>query len=137
MASVDRMSWDFAIRADQSIGCYRHCIWRCGRPGLVVMMEHQHIFMLLMEGVFVFKEGINSALEHECTGFVEDNGTDSVPIRGESPEDSHCLVFITEGVTKRTQLKSDVFHILNLHRYVILGLNVILPKLRSKHGHGC
>src|SRR5260370_4653999 len=103
------MSQDFAIRADQPIGCSRHHIWRHRRLGLVVMMDHQHIFMLLPEGVFVFEEGINSALKCECTGFVEDNRMDSVPIRGESLEDSHFLLFITEGVTKGTQLKSNIF----------------------------
>ena len=36
---------------------------------------------------------------------------------GGSLEDSHCLVFITEGVTERTQLKSNIFHVLNLHGY--------------------
>ena len=48
------------------------------------MMDHKYTVMLLPEGGFMFKKGINGALKHERAGFIENDGMDGVPISGES-----------------------------------------------------
>src|SRR5260370_18345079 len=55
MACVYRVTRDFTIRAYHLIGSSVHCIWRCGRPGFLVMTDHKYTFMLLLEVGFMFK----------------------------------------------------------------------------------
>ncbi len=59
-------------------------IWRCRRSGFAIMTDHKYTVMLLLEGSFMFKKSINGALKCEWARFIEDDGTDGVPISGES-----------------------------------------------------
>ena len=53
---------------DRLLGSFQLCTCGCRRPGFPVMADHKNIFMLLLEGVFMFKEGISGALALECEG---------------------------------------------------------------------
>src|SRR5258706_11401384 len=92
--------------------------------------------LILFQGVLIFKERVNGALECEWAGLIEDDRADQAPLRGKCHQNTHSLVLLTQGITETAQFKSNTLNLLHLSCDISIQKHAVHPKLGSQHGQG-
>src|SRR5258708_39565231 len=75
--------------------------------------------LILFQGVLIFKERVNGALECEWAGLIEDDRADQAPLRGKCHQNTHSLVLLPQGITETAQFKSNTLNLLHLSHDIV------------------